>query len=192
MKILCLGDSLTFGFGVPRKDVWITVAQKNFESVLLVNAGIPGDTTGGMLARLPHELERHRPSFISVMGGSNDIFFGGGDAAARSNIAAICHQSVSKNVKPVLCTPTPIAVESARKDWSAVVDFFAAQETGREYAEWLRSFAQVFGIPCIDFWSEFDQRMREKEDLFVDGLHPNPIGQRIMADMFTTALREVL
>lgn len=192
MKILCLGDSLTFGFGVPRQDAWIPLAQKRLAPVLLANAGIPGDTTGGMLARLPGELERHRPSFISVMGGLNDIFFGGDDASARANIAAICHQSVSRNVKPILCTPTPIAVESARKDWSAVVDFFAAQETCREYVAWLRSFASVFGIPLIDYWAGFERRMREGEDMFVDGLHPNPKGQEIMAGMFVEKIQELL
>lgn len=191
MKILCLGDSLTFGFGIPRKDAWISLAQNELEAEL-INAGVPGDTTGGMLARLPGELVKHRPALISVLGGSNDIFFSGGDENARANIAAICLQSASRNVRPLLCTPTPIAVESAREDWSAVVDFFAAQETGREYVEWLRRFAKAFNIAFLDYWTEFDRRMRAGEDLFVDGLHPNPAGQAIISSLFVGKIREIL
>lgn len=191
-NIVCLGDSLTFGFGVPRRDAWLTLAQRELEGAVLVNAGVPGDTTGGMLARFPGLLERYRPELLTVMGGSNDIFFGGGDGPARANVAAICHQAVSRNVRVVLCSPTPVRVESAREDWAAVVDFFAAQEMGREYVEWLRGFARVFRIPFLDFWEEFERRMRDGEDLFVDGLHPNAKGQAVMAEMFVEKLRPLI
>lgn len=190
VKILCLGDSLTFGFGVPRRFSWTTVAQKEL-GVVLINAGVPGDTTGGMLARLPGELEKHRPAVISLMGGANDIFFGGDDGPARANMAALCHQSTSRNVRPILCAPTPVQIERAREDWAGVVDFFAAQEMAREYVEWLRRFARTFQLPFLDFWTEFTGRLAAGEDLYVDGLHPNAQGQAIMAEMFVAKVREL-
>lgn len=194
MKILCLGDSLTFGFGVPRRECWVTVAQKEL-GVELVNRGIPGDTTGGMLARYRHEVEAHRPAIVSIMGGLNDIFFGGDDRPARANIAALVHQTTARNGIPLLCTPVPIIVESAKKEWAELVDFFAAQETGREYVSWLRRFAKTFNVPFLDFWGFFEDERRTKgslDDLYVDGLHPNARGQAVMADMFVEKVRELL
>ncbi len=194
MKILCMGDSLTFGFGVPRKEAWTALAQQEL-GIELVNKGIPGDTTGGMLARYGHEIEQHRPALVSIMGGFNDIFFGGDDRPARANMAAMAHQATSRNIIPLLCTPVPVVVESAKKEWASLVDFFAAQEMGREYVAWLRLFAETFGIPFLDFWAFFENALREKggdAGLYVDGLHPNARGQAAMARLFADKAREAL
>lgn len=193
MKILCIGDSLTFGYGVPRKDCWLTLAQKEL-GVEIVNRGIPGDTTAGMLARYGREAEAHRPALVSIMGGLNDIFFGGDDRPARANIAAMVHQTRARNSLPLLCTPVPIIVGSAKKEWAALVDFFAAQETGREYVAWLRQFAGTFTIPFLDFWAYFENEIRDKggdAGLYGDGLHPNRQGQAVMAAMFVEKIREL-
>ncbi|MDR1744375.1 MAG: GDSL-type esterase/lipase family protein [Planctomycetota bacterium] len=194
MKILCMGDSLTFGFGVPRKEGWTALAQKEL-GVEIVNRGIPGDTTGGMVARYGNEIEKHRPALVSIMGGFNDIFFGGDDRPARANTAAMIHQTTSRNIIPLLCTPVPVVVESARKEWAELVDFFAAQETGREYVAWLRLFAETFRIPFLDFWAFFENELREKggdAGLYVDGLHPNARGQAVMARMFVDTVKTAL
>lgn len=47
----CLGDSLTFGLGVRRQDWWTSLAAQKL-GVRVVNLGINGDTTAGMLVRL--------------------------------------------------------------------------------------------------------------------------------------------
>lgn len=194
MKILCIGDSLTFGFGVPRREAWTTLAHRRL-GVEIVNKGIPGDTTGGMLARYVVEVEKHRPALVSIMGGFNDIFFGGDDGPARANIAAMVHQSTSRNVAPLLCTPAPVVVGAAREDWAGLVDFFAAREMGGEYVEWLRRFAATFGVPLVDFWAFFEGELRAKggdAGLYVDGLHPNAAGQAAMAELFAEKVRAVL
>lgn len=54
MKIVCLGDSLTYGYGVPRKDGWVSLAAQATGHTL-VNKGVSGDTTGGMLARFARD-----------------------------------------------------------------------------------------------------------------------------------------
>ena len=43
MKIVCLGDSLTYGYGVPRKDGWVSLAAQATGHTL-VNKGVSGDT----------------------------------------------------------------------------------------------------------------------------------------------------
>jgi lysophospholipase L1-like esterase len=194
MKILCIGDSLTFGFGVPRRDAWTSRAGRDL-GVDIINRGIPGDTTAGMLARYVFETEKTRPVLATIMGGLNDIFFGGDDRPARANIAAMVHQSTGRNIIPLLCTPAPIVVESAREDWAGLVDFFAAQEMGREYAAWLRRFAATFRVPFLDFWEMFEHRLNGDggdAGLYVDGLHPNAAGQALMADMFVEKVRQLL
>ena len=51
MRLICIGDSLTFGYGVHLSQRWtqLCAQETGWE---LVNEGINGDTTGGMLARI--------------------------------------------------------------------------------------------------------------------------------------------
>ncbi len=193
MKILCLGDSLTFGSGVPRKESWTFLAQERL-GVRLVNRGIPGDTTGGMLTRFLPEVEKVKPGVVSLMGGFNDIFFGGSDGPARANIAAMVHQCASRSLPVVVATPVPLDVPSTPADWGAAVDFFAAQEMGRDYAEWLRIFCQTFSVPFVDFWAMFEEpeQRRLGAELYVDGLHPNGRGHALMADLYCREVAKLL
>ena len=50
-KLICLGDSLTFGLRVPQSQTWPRLVQET--GVEVIHLGICGDTTGGMLAA-PH------------------------------------------------------------------------------------------------------------------------------------------
>lgn len=192
MKILCLGDSQTFGFGVQRRYCWTTLAQKRLGHDL-VNRGIPGDTTGGMLARYVAEIARYSPQAIVIMGGSNDVTFGGTDAAARANVAAIAHQSAAHNILPIICTPPPKDIGNARKDWAVLMDYDKAEETMNAYSEWLRTFAGVFSITLVDY-RKFLLGVRESgdTDLYVDGIHLNPHGHELVAEYFCEQVQPVL
>ena len=105
MKLICIGDSLTFGYGVHLSQRWTRLCAQE-TGCELVNEGINGDTTGGMLARMQGGvlaelreggLGADRP-YVLLMGGSNDVFYSGFDAAARENMGAMIHQLFSVGV----------------------------------------------------------------------------------------------
>ena len=48
MKLICIGDSLTFGYGVRPSQRWTRLCAQETGGEI-VNEGISGDTTGGML-----------------------------------------------------------------------------------------------------------------------------------------------
>ena len=50
MKLLCLGDSLTYGYDVACEYRWTTRLAKE-RGISVCNEGLCGDTTGGMLYR---------------------------------------------------------------------------------------------------------------------------------------------
>ena len=89
MKLICIGDSLTFGYGVHLSQRWTRLCAQE-TGCELVNEGINGDTTGGMLARMQGGVLAELRE-----GGSNDVFYSGSDAAARENMGAIIHQLFS-------------------------------------------------------------------------------------------------
>lgn len=99
--VLALGDSITFGTGAARESSYPAVlAQVTGWNV--VNAGVPGDTSAGALARLPALLEEHRPQLVLVSIGGNDFLRRMPQSDTRANIRAICGQAAAAGAQVVL------------------------------------------------------------------------------------------
>ena len=102
ITIVALGDSLTAGFGLSRKQAWpALVAEKmritgyEFE---VVNAGSSGDTTAGGLRRLPAILRAHHKIDIFVLElGINDAFRGVPIEQIRSNLQSIIDRTRARH-----------------------------------------------------------------------------------------------
>ena len=190
--IICLGDSLTYGYGVRRAQCWTELAAK-MSGWNVVNRGICGDTTGGMLVRLREILreeigERDERCFL-LMGGCNDIFFSGSSTGARENMAAMAHQLFAEGEMPLIAVGPGIADGSYPSMWSDLVDFPEAGKVIRQYYEWLERFCSSFGVRMIDFRGDFrDREGNIRTELYLDGLHLNPEGHRVMAERVVKVL----
>ena len=190
--IICLGDSLTYGYGVRRAQCWTELAAK-MSGWNVVNRGICGDTTGGMLVRLREILreeigEQNERCFL-LMGGCNDIFFSGSSTGARENMAAMAHQLFAEGEMPLIAVGPGIADGSYPSMWSDLVDFPEAGKVIRQYYEWLERFCSSFGVRMIDFRGDFrDREGNIRTELYLDGLHLNPEGHRVMAERVAKVL----
>ena len=198
MKLYCLGDSLTFGFGVSRSVRWTTLLEQQ-TGWQVVNLGVNGDTTGGMLARLWPELlsplgadpVRRLESRILLMGGSNDIFFSGTDAQARANMAAMCQRLMGEGTRPLVGISLPVDWRFAPEQWARAADFENADRVMRRYCAWLKTFCGAFRLPVVDFAADFlDPEGEPIHELFLDGLHPNAEGHQLMARRMERALKK--
>ena len=190
--IICLGDSLTYGYGVRRAQCWTELAAE-LSGWNVINRGICGDTTGGMLVRMREILqegigERSERCFL-LMGGCNDIFFSGSSTGARENMAAMAHQLFAEGEMPLIAVGPGIAKEDYPSMWADLVDFPTAGEVIREYYEWLECFCSSFGVRMIDFRGDFrDRNGNIRTELYLDGLHLNPEGHRVMAERVAKVL----
>ena len=186
MKLVCLGDSLTYGYGVPRRDCWVSLCAERTGHTL-VNRGITGDTAGGMLSRFGRDVLNERPDRVLIMGGANDIFLTGSDLRARADLGALVHQSVAAGIRPMLGLPIPDSPARVPPPWTELTDFFALEPVFRAYRDWLLRFAGIFRIQTVDF-SLPAFAPPEGMRLYLDGLHPNREGHRLMADALCAAL----
>lgn len=186
MRILCLGDSLTYGFGMPRAQVWTALCAAR-TGAELCNRAVNGNTTGGMLSALSRELEAAAPDAVFLMGGTNDLIYGGDLAGARANMGAMVHLAAASGVQPIVGIPIRPCLP-IREDWAVWADTELVRRAMEEYARWLRELCQIFRVPAIDFERELSAR----EYYLEDGLHPNRAGHELMGSVAAEAVDALL
>ncbi|HSI55254.1 MAG: GDSL-type esterase/lipase family protein [Ramlibacter sp.] len=111
--VLALGDSITFGTGATPEGSYPSVLAR-LSGWNVVNAGVPGDTSAGALARLPDLLREHSPRLVLLGIGGNDFLRRLPTSETRANIRAICQQAASAGIQVVLIAiPEASAVAAA-------------------------------------------------------------------------------
>ena len=193
MILACLGDSLTYGYGIPRPRVWTTLLARR-TGMDVRNKGINGDTTGGMLARFQHDVVQVGADAVLLMGGFNDLALGAGLGAVKANFFALVQHSFSARVRPVLGVPIPVHAPITFPLLGSV-DLPRACADYAALHQWLRVLAQDFSLLCVDFSLLFCSLPAQgtttgattgaapdpPDALYTDGLHPSEAGHELMA-----------
>jgi lysophospholipase L1-like esterase len=104
-KIVCLGDSITWGgYTSPTYPVLLQIRLNTVSSGWkVINEGVNGDTTAQMLARFQTDVVANNPQYVVIMGGANDP----SAATTESNIDAMCKLAVANGITPIIMMMTP-------------------------------------------------------------------------------------
>lgn len=129
MKIVCLGDSLTFGFKMTRENTWPRIVEKEL-NIKVLNKGICGDTTAGMLSRFRADVIDEQPTHLILMGGTNDLVFQLESSIIYSNIATMIYQAYHYNIILIVGISIPIVPHIAKEYFNLADDF---QRVNREF-----------------------------------------------------------
>jgi lysophospholipase L1-like esterase len=142
---------------------------------VVINTGISGDRTGGLLADLDWRVLRFKPDVVSVMLSMNDCAAGArGRETFRKNLAAIVEKVQAGGAIPLLNTPNTIYVKNAgsRADLPA-------------YAEVVRDLAAKGKLALVDHWQHWSKAKPKQEALLAwledRSIHPNVYGHREFA-----------
>ena len=168
IKIVCLGDSITWGFPFGPGISWVNSLQESL-GVEVINKGVNGNTTSDMLRRFDRTVLRHKPSHVIIMGGANDILMAESFDRIVTNIRLMAEKAEENGIKPVFGLPTPI-------DDRYMEDLLA------RIRDWIRQYADLKDIPVISFNRGFydDKGRLRTELLLLDGAHPAVEGYREM------------
>lgn len=104
---VALGDSLTSGYGIVAPAWPVRLDKSDVRLTLAHNAGIPGNVTSQMLARLDHDVFAYKPDVVLVMGGTNDLARGYSTATTIANLRAIIVACQKRKIRVFLLTIPP-------------------------------------------------------------------------------------
>ena len=173
-KIVCMGDSLTEGWELGNALPYPNLLEQAMQ-ISVVNSGISGDTTGGMLARFKPMAIDHKPSHLIIMGGTNDLWMGVPISNIMANILAMKRFASYHKIETVIGLPTPFYPPD--DDYLNPVFTASGSLTHQiqEYRYNLQNFCNKAPTPYIDFSSGFNKSL-----MFHDGLHPSAKGHELM------------
>ncbi|MDK8872072.1 arylesterase [Paracoccus sp. SSJ] len=132
LRILAFGDSLTEGYGLPRKDGLVPQLQDWLRArghdVLVLNGGLSGDTTAGGRVRIGYSLARHKPDAVIVELGGNDLLMGFAPQMVEGNLDSILGQA-GRGGRPLLLVgiASPDHDDPLRRDWAGIWPRMATQ-----------------------------------------------------------------
>ena len=154
--IVFLGDSITEG------GAW----NELFDNNNILNRGIGGDTTEGVLNRLD-EVIRHQPTKLFLMIGTNDIGFGIDTESIANNYEEILQIIIRDSAK------TEIFVQSVLPVNLSATSFLPHNNTGvLELNNQIKSLCEKLNLSYINLHEHFsDTNGNLKPELTNDGLH---------------------
>lgn len=193
MKVVCIGDSLTYGYGVYKEKCWVDILRKS-SNIRVLNRGINGDTSTGMLSRSIRDVVENNPDAVIIMGGSNDFLAGHDLTRVQENIAELVKESEQFGIKPIIGIQTAIEEELAMEKWSSDVDYSGINEKIVEYRNWVIDYCKEKGIVYIDFYKALYERRQcmYVEEIYIDGLHPTEFGHSVMGKCAIEVVRNLV
>jgi len=168
LKIVCLGDSITYGFPFGPRASWVTMLRDALKAEV-INQGINGNTTSDMLIRFERSVLKYNPSHVIIMGGANDIICAESFDRITWNLREMIEKAKSAGIEVILGVPTPIDVPYWEKRIIRL-------------QQWIMEYAQEHNLKIINFAKAFfDESGKIKSDLLLaDGAHPDTKGYEAM------------
>jgi acyl-CoA thioesterase-1 len=190
-RILCHGDSLTEGTDIEVAYRWPSLLQ-NALGTEVINTGIGGDTTAGLLSRFSTDVIPRKPDAVILMGGTNDFWWDLPTNNVLANLFSMAYQAQFHGIAPLFGLPIPLDGDRAAKQP------YSPPESGydqllikmKSLGQKLKAAADESDIPVLDFYHLFiDDGGQLHSHLFLDdGVHANRQGHRLMAELATSQI----
>ena len=177
--IVFLGDSVTFGLGLPPHEAYPSIIQELIDAegyrYKVHNASVSGDTTAGGLRRLSWVLDGDIHVLVIALG-ANDGLRGLSIAQMQENLSGIIEEAKSKDILVLLT-----GMEAPPNLGSLYANDFRVV---------FRDLADEYDVILLPFLLEGVAGNVELNQ--ADGIHPNTKGAQMIAEMVWLTLKPML
>lgn len=190
-KIVCIGDSLTYGYGVKKEDSWVyLLRQRLIDRYSFINKGVNGDTSSGLLSRFYKDVILNHPEIAIITIGSNDFISLLTKDYVYDNVLLLIKDCLREGIIPVIGIPPFLYPELAKKCWSSSIDYRKINSEIFSYRNKIIDYCIKNNVLFMDFYNcaENLSISISLDSLFIDGLHPMPILHKAMAEKAEKAL----
>lgn len=209
MRVLLFGDSITdmernrqvevgdyrsYGIGYAR-DVASELISRDPQNNVVINRGISGNRVVDLYARVKEDVWNHKPDFISILIGINDIWhelmFGSGiDIDRYEKVYRMLIEETLKKLPDVkIMLIEPFFLEGVETGGEAYEKFAQC----KEYAKVVKKLASEYNLSFLPLQESFDKAAegRDTSLYLFDGVHPTIAGARIIADKWIKLFDEI-
>ena len=168
-RCVALGDSITEGHGLNSGEEYPAQLAVMIGKTV-INEGNGGENSDSGAARTDSVLRRHKPGYIFVLYGANDIIHGRSHASTIESLRTIINKAKENKTIPVIATLTP-----ANESHSFMSGDIEQLNT------LIRQLTAETGTTLVDLAHAFGDGTDLLDD---DGLHPNANGATVIALSF--------
>lgn len=147
---------------------------------IMINAGVSGNTTRHLLARVEQDVLRFEPDLVSIMVGINDCAKQIPPEEFHTNLIDLIQRIQDRNCEVLLLTPHPLLTTSE------------PFHLYPQYIEAIRDVSCERNVQLIDIYQDWQLLLSEEPNrhysLMDDQLHPNERGHRKIADLLIEKL----
>lgn len=168
--IVVLGDSITAGYGLSTQQAYPYLLSQKLD-IPIINRGVSGNTTADGLERVSEDVLAEQPWLVIIGLGGNDFLKKVPKSETEANLRAIITQVQSEKAVTVLLGMNLGLFTDEYKDLYDAI----AKDTGSLL------------IPQI-LKGVIDNPRHRQQDI----IHPNAIGQEIIADRIAKAVKPII
>ncbi len=177
LKIIALGDSLTYGWMVNKGylDFLEEMLSRKYpeNKITIINKGVPGDTAEEGRQRLEKDVISYSPDLLFIQFALNDAFSGYSVTGFSENISVIIAE-IKKQTRAEILLMTSSPLDQENKDLI------------KDYYEALLDIAKKESVEIVCIHEYLEQKMADGIDVTVlfqaDAVHPEEQGYQFMAE----------
>ncbi len=196
IEAVFLGDSLTAGFqqgpgylppryypfvNMLESSLRITLRELNMDrDIAVVNEGMDGDSTRGMLERFSRSVEPAKPDIVLLWGGINDLSSRKTPEETLPNIIELVERCKAIGAVPIVLNVAPVAGAHFN-------------ETVRKLNDMIEKYCMKSDTMYLDVFSELVDSEKKLADAYSnDGIHLSDAGyKKIVSPIFLSIMKVV-
>ena len=200
--VICFGDSLTAGFQSPTRanPVGEETPYGHFlqgklgGSAQVRVSGVCGELTGEMVMRFRRDVLDHKPGYVPILGGTNDLGWNAAPLEILRNLVNMYEQTLAAGGIPIPVTVPSLRVENSQgsregQEW--VAEHLARRG---QLNRLIQEYATSKSIACVDlFAATADPDSGQLAEIYSnDGIHLTTAGYRLFAEQVAQVLTLLL